>query len=146
MRPQSSYRRCSRRIFPSRVEFEGVGMGVVRAPDCSEPLYRYITSSIELETGDLGAFYPPCRPCPHGTWHLLMHVCTIHHAKGQAEGTMLTLCSVLLCNLSLQLTLVSILQVSAVLSVLSERKCRVANMCYGHVHARSCDVFCSRCE
>ena len=51
-----------------------------------------------------------------------MHVCTIHHAKGQAEGTMLTLCSVLLCNLSLQLTLVSILQVSAVLSVLQRAK------------------------
>ena len=55
-----------------------------------------------------------------------MHVCTIQHANGQAEGTILMVCTVLACNLSLQLTRVSILQVFpdeiAVLSVMERAK------------------------
>ena len=66
---------------------------------------------------------------------------TPYYAKGQTEGTMFTLCTVLLCNLSLQLTLVSIIQVSALLLVLQRAKMWIANMCYGDVHARSCDDF-----
>ena len=44
-----------------------------------------------------------------------MHVCAIRHAKGQPQGTMLMICTVLACNLTMRLTLVSILQVFAVL-------------------------------
>jgi hypothetical protein len=40
------------------------------------------------------------------SWNMTpFHVCcTTYHAKGQAEGTILMVCTVLACNLSLQLT------------------------------------------
>ena len=47
-----------------------------------------------------------------------MHVCAIRHAKGQTQGTMLMICTALACNLTMRLTLVSILQVFAVLRAL----------------------------
>ena len=79
--------------------------------------------SCELETGEYNAYILPT-PLSKPSWHMApFHVyLTPYHAKGQTEGTILTLCTVLLCNLPMQLTPVSILQVSAVLSVLQRAK------------------------